>query len=137
MPQHPYNEIYKKHLPFLQNLESHLQQLVALWCVHNQQSLLENSNTWLKIYYEGLLLQPDHTIKRICDSRGMPFFSNIQQKINKPSYSDFHNDLRSNAEEQLLKWRDQVKKGELEKVQVVLDYFEISEYKAEEVMPIN
>ncbi len=135
MPQHPYNEIYKKHLSFLQSLESRLQQLVALWCIHNQQALLEENNAWLKIYYEDLLLQPDHTIKRICDSCGIPFLSNIGQKINKPSYSDFHNDLRSNAEEQLLKWKDKITQREVEKVQLILDHFEITDYLANEVLP--
>lgn len=44
LPQHPYNEIYRKHLSFLQSLQSRLQQLVALWCIDNQQALLEDNN---------------------------------------------------------------------------------------------
>lgn len=137
LPQHPYNEIYKRHLSFLQSLASRLQQLVALWCIHNQQALLEDNNAWLKIYYEDLLLQPDHTIKKICDSWGIPFFSNIQSKIHKPSYSDFQNDYRDNVKEQLMKWKNQVENEELEKIQAVLDYFGIIEYQAEELLPVN
>jgi len=137
IPDTPYNEIYKEHSIFLQHLDSRLQQLVALWCIHNYQTLAEPPNKWIKVHYEQLMLTPETVLKAISESWGMPFPSKMFDNITVPSYSDVSHDLRRNKMEQIEKWHGKMGNEELEKIQRILDHFGITDYQAHVIMPMH
>ncbi len=135
LPSHPYHEHYLEHAPFLHGLSTRLQQLVALWCLHNTEALKEEQSPWITIHYEHLLRYPQETLEELSKKWKLPFPRTLFQQIEKPSYSDYSNDLRLAKDLQLKKWHQQIPSGEQEKIQIILDHFGIKAYRAAEVYP--
>ncbi|MEP2023981.1 MAG: sulfotransferase [Reichenbachiella sp.] len=136
IPNLRYTEHYAIHFEFLQTLSSHLENQVALWCIHNKEALDHKDKKWYTLYYEELLIDPVKELTKInsfCD------FSNtevLKEAMSKKSRTDFAGDLRKSTTEQLSKWRNFVSDVELNQVQRVLDYFEIKIYSTSSDRPI-
>ncbi|NET34313.1 MAG: sulfotransferase [Cyanothece sp. SIO1E1] len=137
VPDHPHHDLYVQHQAFLQKLSTRLQQLVALWCLHNQQILQQTDVKWLPIHYEYFLLYPHETLSGIEKQWNMSFPKAVFDAVERRSSSDYSGDFRSDEMEQLEKWHLNLSAKESQAIQAILDYFGIHIYRASDPLPVS
>jgi hypothetical protein len=133
------NERFIKHEGYLSSLETKMEIQVALWCINNKNLLNEKQPHWVMVYYEDLLLNPDKEFDLLLKNTGLDKMGGNTQKINfrKPSSTVYNSKLLQNPEDQLSKFTNIFTYDELQKLQNVLDYFEIKIYNAFNPYPLK
>jgi len=137
VPKIPFNEIYQEHIKFLTSLSTKEEILIAYWCLTNKISLNHpNNNTkWITVYYEKLLLHPGHEIQRIFKTWNMPVPKDIEKTYQKKSSTTLGEMNTHDPKIQLAKWKRELNKTQINKMQRVLDYFEITSYSWDKLTP--
>ncbi|WPP52613.1 sulfotransferase domain-containing protein [Catalinimonas niigatensis] len=137
MPDVPFNEIYLEHKSFLSSLRTKEESLVATWCISNMHALNNDNNNqeWICIYYENLLLDPEKELKRIFQLWNMHIPEGILSAVRKPSKTTISDSNVKNLSSQLSSWQVFFDQDTIDKLQRILDYFEITHY-SKETMPL-
>ena len=137
IPNTPYNSIYTSHEKFLSSLTSKEEVLLATWCITNKEVLdnPKNDQSWITITYEELLLHPEEVINTIFKrwNRSIPEKLLSQLKLQSSTTID-GSDVR-NSKGQLASWQKYFNEKQIDKLQRVLDYFEITLYSKNTVTP--
>lgn len=138
IPEVPFNKIYSEHISFLSSLKAKQEKMVANWCINNK-IVLENSRNdkdWITLHYENLLLNPEEELQRIFNRWGLPMPDGILGRVRRASSTTKETIFQKDLEAQLSKWQPFFKVEEIERMQKVLDYFEIKVY-SDKVLPIK
>lgn len=126
IPDCRFGEHFLKHREFLSTLKTKEEILVARWCLANQVPLShpKNDHAWITVYYENLLMNPEHEIKRIFDRWQLPIPAGIMNKVRVPSAKTLENTITEEGpERQLIKWQSTYTDDQLERMMAVLSYF--------------
>lgn len=135
IPNTPHNYIYKKHKSFLESIKTKEEALVVDWCISNSIPLnhLSNNDKWLTINYEELVMNPEKTINRILTSWGVNYdLSSIDFTKNSKTTIEYNPVL---GIKRLSNWQNQINNNKLDKMEEILDYFEIKCYSKNNPMP--
>ncbi len=137
IPSSPFNEIYSVHKLFLDSLKTKEEVLLATWCITNKEVLNNpnNNQSWVTVTYEELLLYPEDVVKQIFRrwDRSIPFKLLSQLKTQSSTTIDGSN--VNNSISQLSSWKKYFDETQIDKMQSVLDYFEITLYSKESIVP--
>jgi hypothetical protein len=136
IPDGPFNEFYKQHEVFLTSLQTKEEQLTALWCMTNNTVLnhSENNHSWITINYENLVLEPKKYFQMIFDQWDLEIPERLLDRISVAS-SSTEGRKSINPERLLSDWTNKLKTEQINRLQKVLDYFEVS-YYGKDIMPL-
>ncbi len=137
IPSSPFKEFYEPHEAFLKSLKTKEEQLTARWCMTNNIVLNhpQNNHSWISINYEDLILKSNESFRHIFNVWDLEIPKILFSKINKPSTTTVGKTQIES--EQLLKgWQKKLSSTQIDRLQKVLDYFEVTYYSSREVLPI-
>jgi hypothetical protein len=124
-------------LDFLKHLQGQYENRLALWCIFNQEVLSGSTEKWITVYYEDIVQNPVREIDRINMECGLRVPVETIE-FDKASKSDFKNQfVQGNPDKQLSKWTNQVSEFDKQRMQRILDYFEIQIYSAYDLCPLR
>jgi hypothetical protein len=133
-----YNDCFEVHKDFLESLTSREEVLTAVWCITNNVPLNhpENNNRWITIYYEDLVIDPEKEINRIFDIWGIPIPIDVDKSYRKISRTTLGEINMVNPEIQLARWKKELTEVQIEKMQMVLEYFKYKIYSYKDLTPV-
>jgi hypothetical protein len=136
IPDCAHAEIYHRHEEFLSTLNTKEEELVALWAISNKVPLKSerNNNDWITVTYENTLMKPKATLDRISNRWNKKIPKSSHKKVRKPSITSKETGKIYKSELQIGKWRRNLEKEQIERMNRVLNYFGIKEYN-ERLMP--
>ncbi|MFW6238195.1 MAG: sulfotransferase domain-containing protein [Halanaerobiales bacterium] len=126
---------------------SKLEEFVITWCIENLppiRKIQEGKNQFIFLTYEDLLINSKKVLSFICEHLYLENKKLMLERIHIPSstvrYSDRKTKDKFNkntySQEYLLKkWKKEVTTTEIEKVQIILNAFDIHIYNASSFMP--
>lgn len=137
IPNTPYNDIYLKHAGFLSKIETKEEALVATWCITNMIPLTNTRNNvdWLTIFYEDLIVDPEREMNRIFSRWNLSVPDTVYEMMRKASSTTKDATFELSIDEQLSKWKTVFSTEQLQKMQDVLNYFDVKVYSAFEMKP--
>lgn len=138
IPNTPHNDCFNMHNPFLKTLKTKEERLTAVWCITNNIPLnhIDNNIKWITLNYENLLLQPNQEVQRIFTCWDMPVPEGIETTYRKRSSTTLGHLNTGDPETQLNRWQRELNVNQVDKMQRVLDYFEITCYSRDKLVPI-
>tara|TARA_B000000460_G_C21525746_1_gene398208 strand:+ start:1396 stop:2334 length:939 start_codon:yes stop_codon:yes gene_type:complete len=124
---------------FLFSLKTPIEQKIAYWCLNNRENIQKmNENLYLTVFYERLVMNPENEFTKIFQLLGLDLFNGFKKlNFRKSSTSNYQNDFRKAPDEQLRKFQQIFKKEELDRIQLILDNFEINIYSAFHYLPLR
>lgn len=128
LPDTKFNDVYKHHQNYLENLSSKVELMTAHWCITNAVVLnhANNNQEWINIYYEHLVASPKKVINEIFMRWGIqPNFNDLD--FQKPSKTALKK-TKVDPEIQISSWVNFFSKEDIKKMLSVLEHFEISIY---------
>ncbi len=130
LPDSPYVDIYKLHLPFLSSLKTKAEQGIARWCIGNNIVLRNKANnkSWISVNYESMLLNPKDEFQKIFDRWNLNVPEDLMRNVTKASATTV-NKKKIKVEEQLTNWKNFFSKQEIDRFLMILDYFEVDYYR--------
>ena len=134
IPEQPFQEFYSIHRNFLATLETKEESLLASWCLANKAPLSQKPSKWITIFYENLVYYPEEELKKIFKEWNLPIPENIFNEVRKPSRTVINSDTYL-KEKLVSKWRENFNRQELNRYQIILDYFGITVYNTESPFP--
>lgn len=140
VPDAVFSERYSANLDYLNGLTPGLERNVAMWCVNNLSTIRDprHGKAWVTVHYEDLLLDPQRELSRIALAWGIdPSIFTEGLDPHKASATTFGSDLRRRPAEQAGKWRDRIEHDQKQRIQNILDHFEVDEYSAFEAAPVH
>ena len=137
IPECRYHERYAEHATFLSKLKTKAEIQAAAWCFSNLVPLRSerNDKDWITIYYERLLMHPREEVERIFQRWNLPIPDAALEKLRKPSASTKEATFQQSIEKQLAKWEAFFTPDQLARMEAVLDYFEVTHYRADSAFP--
>ncbi len=137
LPDSINNDIYGVHFSYLQSLESTIEQLLALWCIHNKTVIEQSDNErrWRLVFYENLVTNPEAEFSEICQQLGLEIELNTVD-FKRASSTDFQGAFQQDSDNQLSKWRSHLSDETLFKLQSILDYFGVHIYSVNSDYPV-
>jgi hypothetical protein len=129
---------YQEYQQYISALNAPLKKLVAMWCLYHRYLMeqLNKSEKWIPLYYEDLLTNPADELQKITASWNVRFDRGLLH-VRNPSQTDFFKQLKLDPSEQLSKWQRRVSSADKDEIQRILDYFDITLYRADSVFPIK
>lgn|SRR5690554_1704153 len=134
------NERYIEHQHYINSLQTPLERQIALWCINNYEvSNHPDSDKWITVYYEHLVLHPEEELTVLFKNLNLSFAMQNADNADfrKPSRTNFLKEYNRNPTIQLESFLESFDKAYLQKIQDILDYFEIDNYSAFDAYPIN
>lgn len=125
----------KEYESYVQTLRTKEEKLVATWCISNKEvlELCNESNKWITITYEDLLLNTTDTLDKIFKTWSLQLPTEVDSE--KPSSTAIES-LGSNPENQLSKWKNELSAESIRKMLRVIEYFDIKLYN-DSILPDN
>lgn len=124
---------YEEHRSFLEALETKEEALTATWCLTNKNLLVE-SRHWLTVYYEDLIREPDAIMSGVFTEWGIPLPETLNSALRKKSDTSLDY-VEGNVSEQMSKWQQFFSEDQLNRMQGVLDHFDITAYGTLSIYP--
>lgn len=133
IPEMPFNEIIKKHSDFLSTITTKPEKMIATWAINNRVMLNSerHNRDWHTVYYEALLLNPEQELWRIFNQWNMEMPDGILERVREESSTTKEATFKEDLELQLSKWRRFFDADDIDRMQRVLDYFEIEIYSTD------
>lgn len=132
-------ERYEVFLPYINGLQTRLEQQVALWCMEHESLLGFNNSKWKIVFYEHILQNPEIEMIKIFNFWNLEIDQAEISILNfkKASRSVFYKDeLKQESKIQIEKYLDIVDNNTLKKIQNVFDDFNLKVYKANSPYPL-
>ncbi|GLR19019.1 hypothetical protein GCM10007940_36350 [Portibacter lacus] len=122
IPDQPFNDIYKTHCDFLTALETVAEQLLAFWCLSNQETrnMVEVEKSFQVIFYENSVTNPERELKVLFEKWGIAFSPKYLNEISNSSASSIDN-KKMNPKSQLFKWKKLLGSEEINRYQSILN----------------
>jgi hypothetical protein len=138
IPNTPFNDFLKMHQSYFKSLNTKEEKLTSLWCLSNTVPLNHQDNNikWISIYYENLLLKPEQEVQRIFNKWKIPVPEGIEKNYRKESSTTLGRIDTNDPEAQLNRWQRELSISQIDKMQSVLDYFGITCYSRDELIPV-
>jgi hypothetical protein len=138
IPNIPYNDFFKMHKSFFKSLTSKEEKLTAIWCITNIIPLNHQNNNikWISVHYENLLLSPEREVHRIFNTWKIPVPEGIEKNYRKESITTLGRIDTNDPKTQLNRWQRELSTTQIDKMQSVLDYFGISCYSRDKLIPV-
>ncbi len=136
IPEGPFNDFYQQHEPFLYSLKTKEEQLTALWCMTNNVVLRhpQNNQSWITVNYENMVLDPMQHFQMIFKKWNLEIPKELSARILTPSATTVGK--QKIVPEQLLSdWKNKLSAEQVNRLQKVLDYFEV-DYYGDDIMPL-
>ncbi|MDH5380355.1 MAG: hypothetical protein OEW75_05870 [Cyclobacteriaceae bacterium] len=130
VPKMPFNNKYIEHQEFLFSLESKEEQLCAVWCITNKENVSCVSGKFILITYEQLFLEPQLIISSIFKDWGITVPNQINSRISAKSSTTIDFMEGDSKEKQLSKWNTYFSIDQIQRLQKVLDYFNVDFYNS-------
>lgn len=112
----------------IERVETPEELLATLWCLDNYVPLHSTQkNRWLLVPYEKLMMEKSKSVKYIADMCGIVCSKQIIKHINKPSRVASP-DLRSETNQQLSKWKNQLSNEQIAKIINIVNAFGLDFY---------
>lgn len=129
-PSGPFDAYYRRHEDYLRSLSTDYEGLVAQWCLTNLVPLRSERNDvdWVTVFYEDMLQDPDREIERIFDRWEIPVPSGASAAARQASRTTKSATFRAGVDRQLSKWTSYFDDEQIERMQAVLDHFEVDLY---------
>jgi len=129
------DEQKKEFCKEIQKNGSKLEKYILGWCLDNLSPLkIYQERSWLTLTYEELLIKPKKVTNLICTKFDLPDPEIMYQSVYRPSPSAPKKsiiDIKTKGPEWLtIRWMKEIDDKTLEKVNVILETFNISEYNA-------
>lgn len=141
VPEGINNERFSKHIEYINQLQTELERVIAIWCLNNCYTLNQlNSLKGLHIiYYSDLLNDPEIQIRNYLVENQLEKHVKTLEKVNfrKISSTDFNSEFNNNLEEQLFKNFKRLDEDSKKNIQKVFDYFEFKLFTAFSPYPIK
>ncbi len=136
-PDDRYNDRMREETGYLRTLTSHMQLMVAHWCMANQPTLTHpgRQDRWTTVFYEHLLLDPVMELSRIQQELRIELPTAVMDMVRKGSATVHGDDLKHDPREQLAKWMRRIPVDELDRIQAVLDHYGVTIYHSRDPMP--
>lgn len=134
IPKMKFNDHYLQHEEFLSDIKTKEEALLATWCITNKNLLEKESDKWVKVYYEDLVLNPIEISEDIFFKLGLQQPRKLQHILAKWSSTTVEGDVYDPAK-QLRKWTSNFSPVHLARFQEILDHFEVKTYSANEILP--
>ena len=130
IPNSPYNDVYIQHADFLSSLKTKEEALVATWCLTNLVPLrsARNDKSWVTVYYEDLIRNPEKELERIFQRWGLPMPESVINQIKTPSVTAKETTFLNSIEQQCGKWTSFFDQQQVKRMGSVLQYFEVEHY---------
>ncbi len=130
VPDIPFNDIFKRHEPFLSSIETKAEKIVADWCINNKIVLEHKRHNmdWITIFYENLLLNPEKELKRIFDRWSLSLPDEVFENLRDASSTTQQATFQKGLDAQLSKWKRYFDQTDVDRMIRVLNYFEIDVY---------
>jgi len=137
IPNTPFNEPYIHHHKFLKTLKSKEEQLVALWCMSNNNILkhTKNNTSWLSFNYEDLVQKPEKNFNTIFEQWKIDIPEHFYSNLRKPSSTTIGEKTISPID-QVNSWKSKLTYEQIHKFQEILIYFEVDYYSSESMPTI-
>jgi hypothetical protein len=133
------NDRYHPHIDYINSLETRLEQQIAIWCIDNIEIINHrDSNKWLSIYYEDFILNPKASLISVFNAWNLNYDSITLDTLDfkKPSRTVYDkNDLKSDANLHIESFLEKFNPNQLQRIQDILDHFEIKNYSAFDAYP--
>lgn len=139
IPREGFNRAWvEPHADFLRSIQTKEEALVATWCLSNLVPLRHpaNSQRWITIFYEDMLIEPERELERVFGEWGMPVPPLALDRVRAASATTKEATFQISVEAQLQKWKTQLSASQIERMERVLTYFEVEEYDRG-VMPLS
>ncbi|MGM0932658.1 MAG: sulfotransferase [Bacteroidota bacterium] len=133
------NEKFIKHQDFLKKLPSYLEHQIAIWCIHNVDTLKsEDQHNWVKIYYENMVQNPEKEIKSLINKINLEVDPEHFSTYNysRPSKTNYNNTNFKSPKTLLESFLNDLDKDQLDRIQEIFDYFGLQDYKAHSAYPV-
>jgi len=134
------NDRYIEHQHYVNSLQTPLERQIALWCINNYEVLNHpDREKWITVYYEHLMLNPGEELNALFKKLNLSFAMQDADNVDfrKPSRTNFLKEYNRNPTVQLESFLESFDEAYLQKIQDILDYFEIANYAAFDAYPIN
>lgn len=121
---------------------SDLEKYVLEWCLENLVPLRLIDEGKIPVYFfEDIVTQPEMTSRKICDDLHLEEPNEMVKIISNPRRTATPNSSREiltmGPESRVRAWESQIGDGELEKVQRILDCFDVKHYSAYNPYPYS
>lgn len=129
IPDCAYAEIYRRHESFLSTLKTKEEELTALWAISNKFALKNerNNDDWMTITYEKMLTSPKSTLDKISKRWEKEIPKSAYEKVRIPSNTSKNSDKKK-PENQIIKWKKNLRNSQIERMNRVISYFGIKKY---------
>lgn len=120
----------------IRNSDSNFERLVLEWCLENLYPLrVFRERSWLTLTYEELIMRPKQISELICQYCNLPDPEGMSKIVHRPSSTTFLGQSKESIQkmnfyELLQRWLKEVPESELNRIQEVLDVFDIWVYNA-------
>lgn len=139
IPKGNFNERFKIHQEYLNKLNTRFERQIALWCINNAHLVNEMHSCKIEtVFYEKLVLNPKDEFMRILDSLDIKVSKELIENINykEPSKTNFLGSYKKNSQKQIHSYLDLFTESELNKIQDILNYFNLKVYRAYSAYPV-
>lgn len=129
-------EIYIKNEAFFQSLNTKQEQLLAFWCIGNQEMLNDKvlMKEFIIVFYEDLIAEPKTVVQKIFAEFSIPLPDTIFSELQRPSKSS-NQTQEIKFKDQIGKWKKSLSLEELQRYQFILDHFKINIYSSKSLYP--
>ncbi|SEJ50731.1 Sulfotransferase domain-containing protein [Cyclobacterium xiamenense] len=134
------NDRFIEHSPFINQLETKLEVMIAYWCLNNCITYRNLDTTEIcLVFYLDLLLKPREEIKRILQFIGFQEYENLIDTIDfrRPSSTNFDGSFVQSSEDHLWKNFQKLDIKTKDKVQKIFDYFGFKVFSAYSPFPLT
>jgi len=130
VPEGPFDEAFRKHAPFLSQLDTFEEAMTANWCLSNHRPLRQAPDgRWATLFYEHLREDPPF-IRELFRHFDLPVPADSEEVAAKPSRT-----TRGSGPAPLDAWTHDLPSALQDRMQRVLDYFEVTAYSKRSPLP--
>jgi hypothetical protein len=128
IPETRYNNLFKTHAEFLTSLKTPEENLTAVWCLCNSETLGNNRNNidWITINYEEFVTDPKKVFSRIVKIWGINFNLETIDFQRKSKTTKSGSPIK--GKEQIEYWKKSLSSKQIVKMKNVLDHFKVDTY---------
>ena len=135
-------EYYSPHREFLSRLETKEEALTATWAITNLVSLRSPIvlSKCIPLAYEKVYMEPWKSLESIASAWDFSMQQILTSVLNQASKVSIDFNGLDSASSKLLhlsKWKSFFSSAQIQRMQAILDYFEVDEYSKSSVYPIE
>lgn len=121
--------------PVIEQISSQTEALALMWCLDHYMPLVHaNQHPWILVPFERLITQKLAELKRINSALGSEMKDEVLETLYKPS-SSVKEPVKDNPESQILKWKHQLTKRQIDEILSIVHEVNLSNIYTEDEEP--